>query len=81
LRRKEPGNEDHSSLDDPDSLWQDIQTAAEEAYDRSPVLAVLSLGLGLHPLRRRLPAWSAALPAYLIGTLAAFWMLERLAGP
>ena len=42
-------------------------------------LAVLGLGLGLRPFLRRLPAWSAAFPAYLIGTLAAFWMFERLA--
>ena len=44
------------------------------------VLAVLGLGLGLSPLLRRLPAWSTALPTYLIGILAAFWMFERLAG-
>ncbi len=43
------------------------------------VLAVLVLGLVLSPLLRRLPAWSAAVPTYLIGTLAAFWMFERLA--
>ena len=43
------------------------------------VLAILGLGLGLSPLLRRLPAWSAAAPTYVIGTLAAFWMFERLA--
>jgi hydrogenase/urease accessory protein HupE len=43
------------------------------------VLAILGLGLGLRPLLRRLPAWSVAVPTYVIGTLAAFWMFERLA--
>ena len=44
------------------------------------VLAILGLGLALGPLLQRLPAWSAAVPRYVIGTLAAFWMFERLAG-
>ena len=44
------------------------------------ILAVLGLGLALAPLLRRLPVWTAAVPTYLIGTLAAFWMFERLAG-
>jgi hydrogenase/urease accessory protein HupE len=44
------------------------------------VLAVLGLGLLVGPVLRRLPAWSTALPAYVIGTLAAFWMFERVAG-
>jgi hydrogenase/urease accessory protein HupE len=43
------------------------------------VLAVFALGIGLRPLLRRLPDWSAAVPTYVIGTLAAFWMFERLA--
>jgi hydrogenase/urease accessory protein HupE len=43
------------------------------------VLAILGLGAALRPLLRRLPAWSAAVPTYVIGTLAAFWMFERLA--
>ena len=43
------------------------------------VLAVLGLGLASSPLLRRLPVRSTALPTYLIGTLAAFWMFERLA--
>lgn len=43
------------------------------------VILLLGLGLGLRPLRSRLPAWSAAIPAYCIGTLAAFWTFERLA--
>ncbi len=44
------------------------------------VLAVLGLGLALSPFLRRLPAWSTAIPTYVIGSLAAFWMFERLAG-
>jgi hypothetical protein len=44
------------------------------------VLVVLGLGFALGPVLRRLPAWSAEAPTYLIGTLAAFWMFERLAG-
>jgi hydrogenase/urease accessory protein HupE len=31
------------------------------------------------PAVRRFPAWSAAVPVYLIGTLAAYWLFERLA--
>jgi len=31
------------------------------------------------PAARRFPAWSAAAPVYLIGTLAAYWLFERLA--
>jgi len=31
------------------------------------------------PAARRFPAWSAAVPVYLIGTLAAYWFFERLA--
>jgi hydrogenase/urease accessory protein HupE len=44
------------------------------------ILAVLGLAFALAPLLRRLPAWTAAVPTYLIGTLAAFWMFQRLAG-
>jgi len=43
------------------------------------VLAVCGLGLALGPLLRRLPVWSAAAPAYALGTVAAFWLFERLA--
>jgi hypothetical protein len=43
------------------------------------VLAVLALSLAFAPLLRRLPRWSAAVPIYAIGTLAAFWMFERMA--
>ena len=44
------------------------------------ILAVLGIGLALAPLLRRLPTWTAEVPTYLIGTLAAFWMFQRLAG-
>jgi hypothetical protein len=44
------------------------------------VLGVLGLGLLLGPVLRRLPAWSTAVPAYGIGTLAAFCVFERVAG-
>jgi hydrogenase/urease accessory protein HupE len=40
------------------------------------VAAVLWLA---RPAARRLPVWSAAVPVYLIGTLAAYWFFERLA--
>ncbi|HET9766993.1 MAG TPA: HupE/UreJ family protein [Thermoanaerobaculia bacterium] len=43
------------------------------------VAAVIALGMALRPLLRRLPAWSTAVPTYAIGTLAACWVLERLA--
>jgi hydrogenase/urease accessory protein HupE len=32
------------------------------------------------PVAKRLPAWSAAVPVYAIGSLAAYWVLERVAG-
>ena len=34
----------------------------------------------LAPLLRRLPVWTTAVPTYVIGMLAAFWMFQRLAG-
>jgi hydrogenase/urease accessory protein HupE len=42
------------------------------------VLVVCGLGLALGPLLRRLPAWSAPAPTYILGTLASFWLFERL---
>jgi len=44
------------------------------------VTLLLILGLALRPLQSRLPAWSAAVPTYCIGSLAAFWTLDRLLG-
>jgi hypothetical protein len=41
------------------------------------VAALLLAGLALR--RLPLPRWSAPLPAYGIGALAAFWFIERLA--
>jgi hydrogenase/urease accessory protein HupE len=43
------------------------------------VTALLGVGLVLSPLRQRLPPWSSAVPTYCIGSLAAFWVFERLA--
>jgi hydrogenase/urease accessory protein HupE len=43
-------------------------------------LAVVFLGLLLlRPAARRLPAWSTAVPVYAIGSLAAYWVIERVA--
>jgi len=44
------------------------------------VTLLLILGLALRPLQSRLPAWSGAVPTYCIGSLAAFWTLDRLLG-
>lgn len=44
------------------------------------VAAVLVLGPMLRPIWARAPAWCARVPAYAIGSLAAFWCFER-AGP
>jgi hydrogenase/urease accessory protein HupE len=41
------------------------------------VLTVLALTAAARPLLRRAPAWSYALPSYVIGSLAACWMIER----
>lgn len=41
------------------------------------VVAVLVLTATARPITLRLPAWSHALPVYVMGTLAAFWMIER----
>jgi hydrogenase/urease accessory protein HupE len=43
------------------------------------ILAVLGLSFALSPLLRRLPAWTTAVPTYCIGSLAAFWLFQRLA--
>ena len=41
--------------------------------------AVLALAWGSRPLAARLPSWSLQVPAYVLGTLAAFWIFERSA--
>lgn len=44
------------------------------------VAAVLVVVAGLKALPVRRPEWSAALPAYGIGSFAIFWFCERVAG-
>ncbi len=41
--------------------------------------AVLAAARVAGPLIARLPAWSAKVPAYVLGTLAVFWIFERAA--
>jgi len=44
-------------------------------------IAVILLLIGiLHRIRSEWPAWSRQLPAYGIGGMAAFWLIERLSG-
>jgi len=43
------------------------------------VAAVLSLRFATRRLQLTWPAWAEPLPAYVIGTLASFWFMERLA--
>ena len=42
--------------------------------------ACLALAWALHQLRVSWPRWAAPLPAYAIGTIAAFWFIERVSG-
>jgi len=44
------------------------------------VLATIALQAVLKALPLSLPRWAQALPVYLIGTLGAFWMLQRALG-
>ncbi len=44
------------------------------------VAAVLVVAAALKAVPMRWPEWSAALPAYGIGSLAIYWFFERLAG-
>ena len=41
--------------------------------------AVLFLLAGLRRVKLEVPPWAAAAPAYGIGTIAAFWTLQRIA--
>jgi hypothetical protein len=41
------------------------------------VATVVALMAATRPLQRQLPAWAHALPVYAMGSLAAFWMIER----
>jgi hypothetical protein len=43
------------------------------------VAVVLNLRWALRRLPLPRPAWTGAVPAYAIGTLATFWLLQRLA--
>jgi hydrogenase/urease accessory protein HupE len=51
-----------------------------EAGQLAFVACVVVLGLLLRPLLRRRPAWADLVPAYGIGCLAAYWVLQRLLG-
>jgi hydrogenase/urease accessory protein HupE len=42
-----------------------------------PLLAIVMI---LNRLRREWPAWTRQIPAYGIGGIAAFWLIERIAG-
>ncbi len=44
------------------------------------VLGMLAIGLCLYPFRPWLPPWAPRIPTYFIGTLAAFWLFERVIG-
>jgi hypothetical protein len=44
------------------------------------VAAFLALAWALRRLQVRWPRWAAPLPAYAIGTIAAFWLIERTSG-
>jgi hydrogenase/urease accessory protein HupE len=44
------------------------------------VAAIVAARLALRPLAARGPVWLARVPAYAIGSLAAFWCFQRTAG-
>ncbi|MGR8950440.1 MAG: HupE/UreJ family protein [Gammaproteobacteria bacterium] len=44
------------------------------------IAAVLLVMAVLHKVRIKWPSWARQLPAYGIGSIAAFWFIERLAG-
>ena len=44
------------------------------------VAVVLAVGMAIRRLPTAMPRWAALVPAYFIGTLAAFWTLERVIG-
>ena len=41
------------------------------------IAAVLSLGFALRTIKREMPVWVPRLTAYVIGSVAAFWVFER----
>ena len=44
------------------------------------IAAVLAVIAGVRRLRLPQPAWAAQLPVYAIGTVAAYWTIERVVG-
>ena len=42
------------------------------------VVAVLAALRAFRPLQGRLPTWAPGIPVYVMGTLAAFWVFERM---
>jgi hydrogenase/urease accessory protein HupE len=44
------------------------------------VAFILAIVMILNRLRREWPAWTRQIPAYGIGGIAAFWLIERIAG-
>jgi len=44
------------------------------------IAAVLLLAMGSRKVRSEWPAWARQVPAYGIGGIAAFWLIERVAG-
>jgi hypothetical protein len=58
---------------------RDAKADASELGDASllpPVLAVVALG---HRLVLPLPRWASSLPPCVIGAVAMFWVLQRVA--
>ena len=43
------------------------------------IAAVLVLVMLLRKVRTRWPAWAQSIPAYGIGSIAAFWFIKRIA--
>ena len=52
-------------------------TAGIEIGQLTFVALVMLVTAIAQPVSTRLPAWSRAVPVYAMGTLAAFWMIER----
>ena len=52
--------------------------AGVEAGQLTFVFVMLLLIAGIRRLRFQLPQWSYKLPAYLIGTMAMYWFIERV---
>jgi len=48
-----------------------------EAGQLAFVFVMLLIIAGIRRLKFQLPQWSYKLPAYLIGTLAMYWFIER----